>query len=293
MRMLGIAAMLASCSQSDNGLLPADGSGDTVQVAFLASAPQQAQRAIEGTDDEKALTRYICAVYHENGDGTLNTDDRVTQVEQATGQFVLTLEKDKDYIFLLWADKGTPQGNDNYYSTASLQSVSINSGHETEPGQIAYYAREEVHITSGGEIGTITLKHAVAKVAYHNASAFVEGGNTLSVTYRNGAVVPSFNVADGKGTVSSTLTNSHKFTSIGAVDGVIATDYIFASPEEAQVGEVVLQLNDEPEITLSNVPFRQNYQTTIKGNFSNYYESEFTVNNSIEDWEGDKEDTLD
>lgn len=67
-------------------------------------------------------------------------------------------------------------------------------------------------------------------------------------------MVPSFNVADGKGTVSSTLTNSHKFTSIGAVDGVIATDYIFASPEEAQVGEVVLQLNDEPEITLSNVP---------------------------------------
>ena len=293
MRMLGIAAMLASCSQSDNGLLPADGSGDTVQVAFLASAPQQAQRAIEGTDDEKTLTRYICAVYHENADGTLNIDERVTQVEQGTGQFVLTLEKDKDYIFLLWADKGTPQGNDNYYNTASLQNVSINSGHETEPGQIAYYAREEVHITSGGEIAPITLKHAVAKVVYHNTSAFVEGGNTLSVTYRNGAVVPSFNVADGKGTASSTLTKSHKFTSIGAVDGVIATDYIFASPEEAQMGEVVLQFNDEPEMVLSNVPLRQNYQTTVKGNFSNYYESEFTVNNSIEDWKGDKEDTLD
>lgn len=287
--MLGIAAMLASCSQSDEGPLNTPDNG-TARVTLDLSLPDVYKKAVDGTAEEAKVTRYICAVYKGSG----STLTSVSKTTQPTGSFVLTLEKDVEYTLLFWADCGDVSSNDNYYDANNLRSVTVKTDRKDEPGQIAYYAKKICTVKADEEIGTITMKHAVAKIVYHNTYTLLDTDNTLKMKYSDGAYVPSFDVSKDSQFPFPTMETTHTFTGIGAVDGIIATDYIFASNQEKKMGKITLTLNNEPDRELSNVPFRENYITTVKGTFSNHYEAEFTVSNELEeDWIEGKEETLD
>lgn len=284
--MLGITALLvSSCTQNESMLPEANDKDQTVQVSFDVRVPEAQTRAISGTEDEASLSRYICEVYEKNENGLIASSRQ--RIEQAGTSFSFSLKKKTTYTLLLWADKGTPDGADNYYVTANLQNVSIQEQKATSAGQVAYYANKEVSITAATSIGTISLIHAVAKVAYNNTQDFVSESNTLKVTYKE--MIGTFNVATGVYAFSELSADViHTFSGIAKTTGVIATDYIFA-PAEKKLITLNFQFNTEDEQSLPNVPLQSNYSTTVSGTFSNSYEAAFTVSQSVENM-GEKDD---
>lgn len=259
--MLGIAAMLASCSQSDNPL--ADGN-ETVKVAFSMTTDGVKTRAGEGEGTPKL---YVVEIYEaaENAAGTATKQEKITN---STGEFSLQLKKNTVYSFLFWACT-----NGDAYNTESLKAVTYAkptaAACEAWCGELLNQA-----ITEGTDPLKATLTHAVAKVVYHNSDALTTESNTLTVTYPS---IQTFDVSTRTVTTTeTTMTRAYVFTGDGA-NTDIATDYLFAPFNESAIQTLSVKLNDEEARDVPNVPLQANYVTTLKGAYSNSYISTITI----------------
>lgn len=282
--MLAAAVVLSSCSKQDEGQ-PTD---DTVRLTINTQTPQN-RAAVRATTAD--LSRFIIEVYEGNA---IENTPPTQHIEQANGQFTLTLKKNRDYCFLYWADKGTPNENTDatksYYNASSLQAITAVDN--TIVGQLAYCgATFGTLINSGSESIDVTLRHAVAQLVYDNTMAFTSTtGNSLQIAYPHSE---TFNVSTGKITVSNRAEVIRTYPlaaeSIDKTVGVIATDYIFAPVEESQLKTIKMKTTiggvAEQERPVANVPIRLNYTTRIKGPFSNRYNSSFSVSSSVDDME--------
>ena len=246
--MLGIAAMLASCSQNEE--LFTDKGNNTVQQVTFTLATDEKPQTRATTDG----LRYVVAVYDEAG---------TTEVKQETtfanNSFTIMLPPGT-YKCLFWADYGSTN-----YDATDLTSVKDLKSTEADANAEAFYASQSVEVSNGNQVN-VTLNRAVAKVILRETDVLEPG--SMTVTYSRPL---SFNVADGTttGTESDAKTLSIENEIHGTTDSPveIGSFYVLASANEANLDNFITKYNKEDEKTISNVPVQANYQTYITGKY--------------------------
>ena len=256
--MLGIAAMLASCSQNEE--LFTDKGNNTVQQMTFTLATDEKPQTRAATDG----LRYVVAVYDETGK---------TEVKQETifenNCFTILLHPGT-YKCLFWADHGSKN-----YDATDLKSVKDLNSTEADANAEAFYASQSVKVSNGNQVN-VTLNRAVAKVILRETDELETG--SVTVTYSRPT---SFNVADGKttGTESDTKTLSIENEIHGTTDSPveIGSFYVLASSDEANLDNFITQYNEEEKKTISNVPVQANYQTYITGKYGAKINQQFLI----------------
>lgn len=270
--MLGIAAMLASCSQNEE--LFSDKGNNTVQQVTFTLATDEKPQTRATTDG----LRYVVAVYDEAG---------TTEVKQETtfenNSFTILLPPGT-YKCLFWADYGSTN-----YDTTDLTSVKELKSTEADANAEAFYANQSVKVSNGNQVN-VTLNRAVAKVILRETDVLEPG--SMTVTYSRPL---SFNVADGTttGTESDTKTlfiaNEIQGTTDSPVE--IGSFYVLASADEANLDNFITKYNEE-EKTISNVPVQANYQTYITGKYGAKVNQQFLIDVNTTWSTSDKEGKL-
>lgn len=142
--MLGIAAMLASCSQNEE--LFTDKGNNTVQQMTFTLATDEKPQTRAATDG----LRYVVAVYDETGK---------TEVKQETifenNCFTILLHPGT-YKCLFWADHGSKN-----YDATDLTSVKDLKSTKADANAEAFYASQSVKVSNGNHVN-VTLNRAVA-----------------------------------------------------------------------------------------------------------------------------------
>lgn len=271
--MLGIAAMLASCSQNEE-LFTDKGNNTVQQMTFTLATDEKPQ-----TRATTNVSRYVVAVYDETG---------MTEVKQETtfenNCFTILLPQGT-YKCLFWADHGST----NYDATdltrvKDLKSTMANANAE------AFYASQSVTVSNGNHVN-VTLNRAVAKVILRETDELETG--SVKVTYSRPT---SFNVADGTttGTESDIKTLSIANKIQGTTDSPveIGSFYVLASANEANLDNFIIQYNKEENKTISNVPVQANYQTYITGRYGAKVNQQFLIDVNTTWSTSDKEGKL-
>lgn len=246
--MLGIAAMLASCSQNEE--LFTDKGNNTVQQMTFTLATDEKPQTRATTDG----LRYVVAVYDEAG-----TKEVKQETTFENNSFTIMLPPGT-YKCLFWADYGSTN-----YDATNLTSVKDLKSTKADANAEAFYASQSVEVSNGNQVN-VTLKRAVAKVILRETDVLEPG--SMTVTYSRPT---SFNVADGKttGTESDTKTLSIENEIHGTTDSPveIGSFYVLASSDEANLDNFITKYNEEEKKTISNVPVQANYQTYITGKY--------------------------
>lgn len=271
--MLGIAAMLASCSQNEE--LFTDKGNNTVQQVTFTLATDEKPQTRATTDG----LRYVVAVYDEAG---------TTEVKQETtfenNSFTIMLPPGT-YKCLFWADYGSTN-----YDAADLTSVKELKSTEADANAEAFYANQSVKVSNGNQVN-VTLNRAVAKVILRETDVLEPG--SMTVTYSRPL---SFNVADGTttGTESDTKILSIENEIHGTTDSPveIGSFYVLASADEANLNNFITQYNEEEKKTISNVPVQANYQTYITGKYGAKVNQQFLIDVNTTWSTSDKEGKL-
>lgn len=270
--MLGIAAMLASCSQNEE--LFTDKGNNTVQQVTFTLATDEKPQTRATTDG----LRYVVAVYDEAG---------TTEVKQETtfenNSFTIMLPPGT-YKCLFWADYGSTN-----YDATDLTSVKELKSTEADANAEAFYANQSIKVSNGNQVN-VTLNRAVAKVILRETDVLEPG--SMTVTYSRPL---SFNVADGTttGTESDTKTLSIANEIQGTTDSPveIGSFYVLASADEANLDKFITKYNEE-EKTISNVPVQANYQTYITGKYGAKVNQQFLIDVNTTWSTSDKEGKL-
>lgn len=270
--MLGIAAMLASCSQNEE--LFSDKGNNTVQQVTFTLATDEKPQTRATTDG----LRYVVAVYDEAG---------TTEVKQETtfenNSFTILLPPGT-YKCLFGADYGSTN-----YDATDLTSVKELKSTEADANAEAFYANQSIKVSNGNQVN-VTLNRAVAKVILRETDVLEPG--SMTVTYSRPL---SFNVADGTttGTESDTKTLSIANEIQGTTDSPveIGSFYVLASADEANLDNFITKYNEE-EKTISNVPVQANYQTYITGKYGAKVNQQFLIDVNTTWSTSDKEGKL-
>ncbi|MGM9733099.1 MAG: hypothetical protein ACI3YT_03130 [Prevotella sp.] len=250
--MLGIAAMFASCSQSEE--LTAENDSPK-QVTFSLTADNGVQTRAAGS------LRYVMAIYDESGQSEV-----LPATEFSSSTFAVRLDPGK-YTCLFWADYGSAN-----YDASDLKSVALqDDATEVE----AFYAKQGITVTDGGMVN-VTLSRAVAKVVLKETDRLVAG--SIKVTYDG---FKDFNVSEGKGITSKTFTLTISFAN--TIEGTVANPtevgefLMLANADEPVLSDFKVQYESEAEKTITNVPVQANYVTNINGKFSVNANQQFSI----------------
>lgn len=250
--MLGIAAMFASCSQSEE--LTAE-NNSAKEVTFSLTADNGVQTRAAGT------LRYVMAIYDESA-----TNVVLPATEFSSSSFAVRLDPGK-YTCLFWADYGSTN-----YDATNLKSVALqDAATEVE----AFYAKQGITVTDGGTVN-VTLSRAVAKVVLNETDRLVAG--SIKVTYDG---FKDFNVSEGKGITSETLTQTIRFEN--TIEGTVANPIkvgeflLLANADEPVLSDFKVQYESEAEKTITNVPVQANFVTNINGKFSVNANQQFSI----------------
>lgn len=263
--LAGATMLLGSCDKesAENFAPTTDATTFTVGVAELQ------------TRATSTITppRYIMEVYDatgttaqeviKNADGVL-----VSHCEIGSGTFSAYLDKTKTYTCLFWADGSAAGTQSGVYDAASLKTVKLNTD---KVATEAYYAKVDVAEGKNPTV-SVTLKRAVAKITLVETAA-VEVGKQISVTYANNT---SFNALDSTAGTPTTDYTSTITTVADKLTGALGEFYMLASAGGATL-DMSIRYDAGDAKSLTNVPVKQNYNTNIKGEFSNLVSKTFTV----------------
>lgn len=254
----GAIVALASCSQSDE--MPGQPQEGEQLATFTIQTP-----AATRADVTSQLSRFIVEAYK----GSSATGTLAARVEAATGTLVVELEKNTEYTFLFWADKGTAKAgstaSSGYWDTADLKAVEVASGKESATSEAAYCLATTLNTANLTSGYAVELRNATAQMNFVEKTGVSGDNNTLIVSYATGATL---NVGTGEVAEGSTFA-ARTFTNIGpaSAGATLATDYILAPKDEQRLLSVAIKFNNEEPKTLTNVPFQQCYKTNITGEY--------------------------
>jgi len=256
--MLGIALVLASCSQDEDLTQPAQNSVVTFNVGIDGSMNLRSAKTRSVTDPtDEAITRAVLEIRDASDQLVGSRIEGIISGDAIT--FTASLEEGESYTCLFWADGGS-----NAYDIDDLEAIKRG----TAPS-IAYYAKEE--ITASSTAVNVTLTHAVSKVVLDETGTLAVGDKVgLSFSLPG----YTFNVTDGSCTegISETITGSFEITST-ATTGQVGWLYVFAPAEGADPVTVTLSYTaagggGDKTLDISNVPLKRNYRTVLKGAFA-------------------------
>lgn len=259
--MLGIAAMLASCSQSEELQQGADGQKSVTIAVNLEDAGSYAHsRALDPhtAEADAAVTR----CYMEVIEGGVSTQLVSMSGDQTNGfTATLALNPANSYNFLFWADGGTGCYTITDEAGKRLQGIAVADGAAVS---IAYQGAVTWDKESTVEA---TLTHAVAKVSVKTKTSLASGGTlTLTVpTYTGYNVGGSTDKLVGEETSQDySITLTDPITADADAGALVCSCYVLYDGTD----DLNLTYNDIP-VVVYNVPLKPNQHTVLLGDVAN------------------------
>lgn len=273
--MLGIATMLASCSQSDDLLQSeqTNTSDGLKAVTITATLPEDGMitRSVTADDDDevgRCLLQIL--VYDENTDsyvpatggleGVKTMEPNGTNSYRADGIY---LNENDDYKFLFWADGGS-----GYNTATDLRNVTLTNSN-ANPG-IAWQSSVTWSEQSKSAAISVNLTHAVAKVTMKTTSN-LDASTPVSITI--GTAYTAFNVETGAvtGTAFEDKVYETMTSSITATPQNPEEVFSFYALVSDATQEVVLANgnNTDTNKSMPSVPLGPNKHTTLQGDVRN------------------------
>ena len=255
--MLGIAVMLASCSQDENTLQTHEkGKTVTFTATLDGNMKLRATRATDPTD--LFITRAVLEIYDAQKNLVGSRIHGAISGDNITFTAV-NLEEDETYTCLFWADE------ENGYDITDLRAIKRNRLNNS----IAYYTMKE--ITASSAPVAVTLTHAVARVVLHETGT-LEVDDIIGVSFTQPEY--TFDVIDG----SCTATGDNQTIRFGfqttdaKTRGDMGGAYVLVPAEGTNLTTVTLSYPapgvSEKTKEISNVPLKRNYRTVLKGEFA-------------------------
>lgn len=258
--MLGIAAMLTSCSQNDEVL---NVSNEAQEVKFSLTAENQLQSRANDL-------RYVMAVYDESGENAV-----IAETVYDSNTFSIRLEPGK-YTCLFWADYGNANYDANSLKNITLQDNATNIE--------AFFAKKIITISDNGE-EEVTLRRAVAQVSLKETDYLAPG--TMTVTYSE---FSGFDVnaesAVNKANATKTINIAETIQANPSEPIELGSFLMLANPADCDLCTFKVKYASEPEKTITNVPIQANHRTYIIGKYGLTYSRLFTITID-ENWEDD------
>lgn len=271
--MLGIAAMLTSCSQNEE--LLQDGTDNGLSTVSITAQVEDGVKTRATHADDDAITRCILQVREV---GSNSTGTSYTGMAQANGsyKFTLSLKKGVKYDFLFWAD-------DESYTATNLTAITLTDS--KKPG-IAYFG--SILNTELTSVMTVSLTHAVAKVTVKTTGTLPTGKNVEV----NIPTYTTFDVKAGDVTGTSTAQGFTAEYTTGITNYEVYSFYVLA-PKKGDLAPTTIISCDGENTTLSNVPLQMNYRTVISGDIANINKVVGDITATVvSDWAGDKEEQV-
>ncbi|MDO4181321.1 MAG: leucine-rich repeat domain-containing protein [Bacteroidales bacterium] len=252
--MLGIATMLASCSQNEELLQGVDNNNSNTVTFSVALDEGMKTRAF--AEDPAVSTMDLRAILLEepaNEQGEPTSKEITAITPNGDGTFAVTVSgmmTNSKYKLVLWADNGSDYTVEN--NVATLANAS-------KPG-IAFYGTSGEYQTpdelSAKASNTLELTHAVAKVTLNTTTALTDGKiATLSVPTRT-----SFNLISGEATGDGTAID----TSEGVTSGNLCSVYVLCNDDD-DLPTATIALSNGQEKEIASLPMKRNNHIKLQG----------------------------
>lgn len=292
--MLGIAAMLASCSNEDVLQGTNDNDGLVRITVQLEDGMKTRAATPEETDESANVTRFVLNAYETAEDGTIQqkaTDVVITDLKN--GNFTAKLDRQKYYKFFCWADEDesssyTITGND-------LTSITLKQNMDGTTGYmlptIAHRGESDVvYGETAGDV-TIQLKHAVAKVILQTTGALEEGRAKLETkTCTSYNAVTNLYDNDTKETVSESGPET-AVTDSDDKPAKVLQFYVLTGRTTENVVLTYTSSDDRPFTkNLNSVSFENDYRTIFVGDIAGLQWNTASITATLdENWDDDIE----
>lgn len=277
--MIGIIAMLASCSQNET-VLEADNRSVTVITAAVDNGMKT--RAATVSDDD-AVTRCLVQVLKDGN----SVGAPIAGVEGDAGYTftVPGLDDSETYTFLFWAD-----GGEAYYTASDLKAITVAESAKTGGIGIAYSCKVEATKATIAATPS-TLTHAVSKITLMTTGALPEGKKVAMTvpTYY------SFNVATStaEGDKAEYLKESTNAVNIpdGATSAHVFSVYVLGQAGAASESvKIVYNEQEDGSESVGNLPISPNKHITLSGDVSSL-KTDLTITASMDtNWNDQNED---
>ena len=259
--MLGVAAMLASCSQDDalqNTVHHNEGLKPMTITASLPTGGMQSR-----AEGDAAATRCYVQILDRNGNPLEGDNSVPIKMDPEGGTFstLVYLNGNETYDFLFWADTEATDAA----APADLKAVEYTNGQT-----IAWAGKiDDNHWNANGV--NVTLSHVVSRVTVMTKSNF-EVSDAWPLTVTVPAVYSTYNVE-----TEEVIGQAEGYTFNADPDNYVANTevchfYVLGGNETTSQEQLTLQYKGpygNPVIPFSNVPLLANYHITLKGDIYN------------------------
>lgn len=263
--MLGMAAMLASCSQEELGGTRADGA-----MTITATVDNGiGTRASTYDTDDVTIDRCLLEVYDQDGSLVGQQLTGTPGAQEGTFTFTVSgLDPDAKYDFLFWADNNAAAAYDG-----SLKERKLNAAANLAEA-LAFQGKIEGSTPAAAT--SVTLTHAVAKVTLNTTGAMDAGDK---VTLGISGVAGTWDVSAG--TATGTASTEYAYTLASAIaqpqDAAEVTTFyvpapVLGSTSDMTVGYASADGSKAGSASVTNVPLKANYRTVLKGDVAALYE---------------------
>ena len=281
--ILGIAAMLASCSQ-DEVLQGMDNSGGVTITAQLSESMRTRAVTDGVTEENKGIDNYRLEVYYKDENGDFVKDETLTQTK-ADGIFSVKLDKQKTYKFYCWAD----EGDESAYNSEDLSAITLK---DNKVPTIAHRGVSDEVSGSTTNAIEIQMKHAVTKVVLKTTAPLSANSTKISTNTCNSYSAIS-DIYSGSTEVESVVGPTENITSASTDNPADVLSFYLLVGKETNTVTVryTTTANDFSNpytLQLNNVPFEADYRTILVGNITP--DNTLSVIASLDaNWDGDTE----
>lgn len=247
---------------------------NTVEAVTLSVSVEEGVRT-RSTDP--TVDRYVIEVYTDNAYSTPAGvfAEGKNKTVSTLGEFALLLDRTKDYYCLLWADKN----GSACYTVSDLKAVTLVAGQN--PAE-AWCGTLKISKGTASAL-TTELKRAVAKLSLLETGVILNN-SVLTVSFNRPSM---FNVATAVSSNMVSVTDTIDLP-VGAVGTTTVPQklntndiFVLAGVYTANVTDLLFSMVSdtikEPSFTVTNVPFKANYSTTIKGHYTTLKSTTFQM----------------
>ena len=254
--MLGIAVMLASCSQNEELL---QGTNKNDGLVHITAQLEDGMKTRAGSENN-GINRYVLEVYTVATDGTETKNEDLSTINE-TGSFDLQLDRDKNYRFYCWADEGTASA---YDVSNGLEDITLKEGANPTIAHRGVSSADVPGTTT--EPVTIQMTHAVAKVVLNTTGNLGAGEARVETeTYTQYNAIR--NVYTTKATDKVGETGPETAVTVTEGTTVEALSFYILTGKETQAVDLKYTPTGGTTYTktLDNVPFEADCRTILTG----------------------------
>lgn len=263
--MLGMAAMLASCSQEELGGTRADGA-----MTITATVDNGiGTRASTYDTDDVTIDRCLLEVYDADGNIVGQQLTGTPGAQEGTFTFTVSgLDPDAKYDFLFWADNNAAAAYDG-----SLKERKLNAAANLAE---ALAFQDKIEGSTPAAATSVTLTHAVAKVTLNTTGAMDAGDK---VTLGISGVAGTWDVSAG--TATGTASTEYAYTLASAIaqpqDRAEVTTFYVPAPAIGSTNDVTIAYASADNArtgsaNITNVPLKANFRTVLTGDVAALYQ---------------------